>query len=193
MNLSGRRLIDLLFWLRFKRERERDIERNTVSYSFHLQGCCASTPATLEQPGYGGYNRPHPNFYGGQQQQQYYYGPGAQPGQGYGYAPQGSQGYVYGPPPPPPMTGYYNNMYQRPQIGAATAGVMGAGAGFLGGMLIADALDGREGWGGGYGDGGNTTIVDNSNTYIDNTGGGGFDSGGGGFDMGGGGFDSGGF
>jgi hypothetical protein len=46
-----------------------------------------------------------------------------------------------------------------------TAGVVGAGAGFVGGMLVGEMLDDR----GYYGGGGGETIIENNNTYIDNT------------------------
>jgi len=155
------------------------------------QGLCAGKPQTQE----GGvwYNNGPP-----QQQQQhanYQYQPGYYPptGQPYpqqaGYPPPVYSQPMYGSPPP----GYYQ---QRPQggIGPGTAGVLGAGTGFLGGMLVGGMLN--DGWGGhssGGEYGGGAPIITENNTYninnsdpaggyIDNSGFGGFD--GGGYDAG---------
>lgn len=91
-----------------------------------------------------------------QQQQSYppqqpYYPHGPPPaGQGYGYPPPG--GYY---PPPGGPGGYYGGGYDRPQrqgLGTGGAAALGVGGGLLGGLLLGEALDGGDGFGGDGGD-----------------------------------------
>lgn len=89
------------------------------------------------QQGYGGYPQQGPG-YGGYPQQGYGYpqqGYGYPPAQGYGYPQQG----MYGQQP------MYAQQQQRKQgLGAGGAAALGVGGGLLGGVLLADALEGGQ-------------------------------------------------
>ncbi|KAJ5655642.1 hypothetical protein N7507_007592 [Penicillium longicatenatum] len=116
------------------------------------------------QPQYASYpQQPPPNagYYGRYPQQQ---------APGYGYPAPGYGGY-------PPQGGYYQQPQQKHGMGTAGAAALGVGGGLLGGLLIADAVEGME----------DHHDYDNGGDYGGDYGGGGGDFDGGG-DFGGGDF-----
>ncbi|KAJ5813868.1 uncharacterized protein N7503_000618 [Penicillium pulvis] len=125
----------------------------------------SSRPPQQSRPQYASYpQQPPPNAgYGRYPQQQ---------APGYGYQAAGYGGY-------PSQGGYYQQQPQQKHgMGTAGAAALGVGGGLLGGLLIADAVEGME----------DHHDYDNGGYGGDDYGGGG----GGGGDFGGGGFDDGG-
>ncbi|KAJ6085966.1 hypothetical protein N7486_010247 [Penicillium sp. IBT 16267x] len=91
----------------------------------------SSRPPPQSQPQYASYpQQPPPNagYYGRYPPQQ---------APGYGYPAPGYGGY-------PPQGGYYQQPQQKHGMGTAGAAALGVGGGLLGGLLIADAVEGME-------------------------------------------------